>query len=276
MVRGELHSLDRLLDGPTFADELGGSALDNELMDMLGIRQFRVVPPQSAMSGVYGIYFFEEDAAEAIVRYTQRYRWVMEVVIKSGMSGRRRLMELGFPDEAIEFLDRIIPDSPEEMNPAVYQTLWKASDEEAYLNLALELQDRHRFTPREILNQNPELDEGDRGYVCQFVRQHLIESMDAVETRRHHHGGAGGDKISVDLDEEYRVTSDGQDVIPDIVSEYERLFMEKNHISLRLDEDGKKTQDPEDRNESYKDAQVATRHDDDVISFEQSDLSEFA
>lgn len=276
MVRGKLQSLDRLLGGPTFADELSGSAINEELMALLKINRFRIVPPRSAMSGVYGIYFFEDDTAEAIIRYTQRYRWVMEVVIKSGLSGERRLRKLGFPDAAVEFLNRIIPDAPENVNPVVYQILWKASDKEEYLNIALELQNKRKFTPREIVERNSELDEGDSGYFCQLIRQHLIESMDAVETQKRSHGGAGGDEISVDLDKEYRVTSVGEEAIPNIVSEYERLFINKEFGPLRLGEEEQESVQPEEEKEPYRDAQVATADNDDVVSLEQSNLSEFA
>lgn len=276
MVRGELQSLDRLLDGPAFADELSGSAIDKELMEMLGIQQFRIVPPRSAMSGVYGIYFFGEDAAEAIVRYAQRYRRVMEIIIKSGMSGERRLRKLGFPDAGIDFLESIIPDTPEGVNPVVYQMLWRATDKDEYLNIALELQNEREFIPIEIIERNPELDEDDCGYFRQFVRQHLIESMDAVETQKHHHGGAGGDKISIDIDEEYRVTSIGEDAIPNIVSEYERLFTNKEFEPLLPENEQREPTQAKDGRDPYENAQVATTKDDDVVSFEQSDLSEFA
>jgi hypothetical protein len=275
MVRGELQSLDRLLEGPTFADELSGSAIDEELMKILGINHFRIVPPRSAMGGVYGIYFFGYDTAEAIIRYSQRYRWVMEVVIRSGMSGERRLRSRGFPDAAIEFLGSIVPDAPKNVNPVVYQILWKAADKEEYLNIAIELQDERKFTPRKIIERNSELDEGDSGYFCQFIRQYLIESMNAVKTRRHSHGGAGGDEISVDLNNEYRVTSIGEEAIPDIVSEYERLFIDKELEPLRLGEEEQKSAQLEEKKEPYGDAQVATADNDDVISLEQSDLSEF-
>lgn len=275
MVRGELQSLDRLLDGPAFADELSGSAIDDELMEMLRINQFRIVPPKGAMSGVYGIYFFERDAAEAIIRYAQRYRWIMEVVIKSGMSGERRLRRLGFPDAAIDFLNDVIPNEPEKINPVVYQTLWKAADSEEYLDIAIELKGEQKFTPREIIERNPELGEDDTGYFCQFIRQHLIESMDAVETRRHHHGGAGGDEISVALDEEYQVTSLGSEAISDIISEYERLFLDEEFKPLRLGKAEKEPAQSEESKEPYEDAQVATGDNDDVISFVQCSLNEF-
>ena len=276
MVRGKLQSLDRLLGGPTFTDELNGSAIDEELMTLLGINYFRVVPPRSAMSGVYGIYFFEDNTAEAIIRYTQRYRRIMEVVIKSGMSGERRLRRLGFPNTAIEFLNRIIPDAPEDVNPVVYKILWKASDKKEYLNIALELQNKRKFTPREIVERNSELNGDDDGYFCQFIRQHLIESMDAVETKKHSHGGAGGDEISIDLDKEYRITSVGKEAIPDIISEYERLFINKEFGPLRLSEEKQESVQPEEEKGPYRDAQVATADDDDVVSLEQSNLSEFA
>lgn len=256
-------------------DELSESAIDEELMRLLEINHFRIVPPRSAMSGVYGIYFFDDDTAEAIIRYTRRYRRFMEIMIKSGLSGERRLRRVGFPDAAIEFLDNIIPNIPENINPVVYQTLWRASDKEEYLNIALELQNERKFKPREIVERNSELNEGDSGYFCQFIRQHLIESMDAVKKQRHSHGGAGGDKISVDLDKEYRVTSVGKEAIPDIVSEYERLFINKEFEPLQLEEEKQESAQPGEKKKPYRDAQVATADDDDVVSLKQSDLSEF-
>lgn len=275
MVRGDLQSLDRLLEGPAFADELNSAVIDEELMEMLDIKHFRIVPPRSAMSGVYGIYFLEDDAAEALIRYAQRYRWVVEVLIKSGMTGKERLLNIGLPEDAVRFLERIIPETPQGINPVVYQILWKASDKKAYLDIATELSNERKFVPREIIERNSELSESDQGYFCQFVRHHLIESMEAVRTRRHHQGGAGGDRISVDLDKEYRVTSTGENAIPDIISEYQRLFMDEDFAPLRIDEPAEPVDDSDESQDVYEDAEIATSEEDEVVSFEQSDLSEF-
>lgn len=277
MVRGDIHNLDGLLERPLFADELGNpNPLDGELMEILEINHFRIVPPKSAMEGVYGIYFFSHHVKEAIIRYAERYRWIFEILLRAGMRGEQILKGRGFTDEAIEFLREIVPNIENGINPVVYQILWDASDHEKYLDLASELQDEGKFTPREIIDRSDNLSQADIGCFHRFIRNYLIESMEAVRTKRHHHGGAGGDNISVDLDAEYHLTQIGEKAIPAILSEYERIFIDKGFEPLKTGRVQLPPREPSP--DPYADVQIATSDDDDVLAvdeYKQTSISDY-
>jgi hypothetical protein len=275
MVKGSLHQLDKLLEGPLFADEVGHpNPLDEELMEMLDIYSLRLIPAKSAMQGVYTIYFREKHLEEALIRYVRRYRWIFEILLRAGLKGEEQLSQQGLYEEEIEFLREIIP-TESEHNPIVYQILWKSKVHNKYIHLASELEGENKFIPQDIIDQSDKLASDDIGYFEQFVRCHLIESMESVRTRRHHHGGAGGDTISVDVESEYRLTTTGEEAIPAIVTEYERIFIEKNFEPLELKTSLEKDHSFE---HEYEDVQIATSEEDDVLGvedLEQAELDEY-
>lgn len=223
-----------LLEGPVFSDEIGWrSGLQTKTLDDVEYESLRIVPAKEAMSGVYSIYFRPQHRRWALVRYAQRYRWLVEIVLGRGLSGQQVLLRQGFREEDIAFLDEIVP--VPEYSPAVYEILWRAITEYAYVPLSRKLDEVETFVPSEIVREHPDLSMDDVGLLDQFLRRHLIQSEEAADQSRNGPNQTV-DTVSCDPETRYEKTSEGERAISAIVEEYERLVVAESYDPLRIPE----------------------------------------
>lgn len=230
-------SSEVLWDGPLFGDEIGwDKGLTPTLREQYELQSRRVVPAKSAMTGVVTIYFRPEHREWALVRYADRYRWIFLTLLGQGMSGEQRLLENGFSPDEIGFLYDIVPLPDESVSPAVYDILWRAAPFPAHIHVAGAIDGRQSFTPQEIIDAATEIDPEDAFVFERFVRCHLIERKGAG-THPNARANGPGNAISVELDATYQLTSEGEAAIPQILAEYERIFVEEAFEPLYINPD---------------------------------------
>jgi len=231
-----------LLDGPVFADELAGSTQQlQEFRATHDLDQRRLVPAKSAASGVHSVYFLPEHREWALVRLAKRYRWAVEIQLLRGMSGERQLLRTGFTAEDVGFLADILPEPPAAYSPVVYDVLWLAATTEEYVRLARAIRERGQFRPRDLLSATDGLDLEDVNYLTRFLRSHLVRESVARSSYTTMGSNPESGELTVDLDSQYEVTSDGGTSLEGIVEEYDRIFVQGAFDPLLVDPD----RDPE-------------------------------
>lgn len=234
MTGGLVQSEEVLWDGPLFADEVGWpSGITETLREQYELESRRVIPAKEAMEGVVSIYFRPVHREWALVRYARRYRWIFEILLRQGFAGERRLLDNGFTPEDVEFLMAIVPDTAEQISPAVYEILWRSAPYPVYITIVAAISNRSKFTPAKIIKQTSDIDGSDEFVFERLIRSHLIERA-----------GSGGaptsprerteNTISVELEERYQPTSEGMDALPIIVSEHQRIFERAEFEPLQI------------------------------------------
>lgn len=224
--------------GPLFADEIGWAPpVTQRLVDTydLSRRNIRF----RGGSGIYTIYFPMDTLEAALIRYADRYRGLIEVVLRRGLAGERMLLQQGWYEDEIDYLLNIIPEPVQRFNPAVYELLWRSLAFEEYLAIVevLNRGDKRRiqFTPADLA-QAAGLEDAGSGYFTAFLRRNLIKSVESyrieesMQTRR-----SRGDSVQLDPQERYRLTEMGERVVQGVLSEHSRLFEARSYAPLRAD-----------------------------------------
>jgi hypothetical protein len=220
-------------EGPLFRDEIGWTqSIDQQSVDRYdlsrrGIR-FR------GSSGLHIIYFPLETLEAALIRFSHRYRGVIEVIIRRGLSGERMLLQQGWYEDEVDYIRDCIPDPKTEYNPAVYELLWKSLTYEEYLGI-IEVLDRHHeaFIPADLA-EAAGLDHDGSGFFSTFIRSNLIGKVDRETTTRAR-GRNKSTSIDTVPDEEYLLTDQGKKVIEGALSEHDRLFESESYAPLDAD-----------------------------------------
>jgi len=215
-----------LWEGPLFADEIAWpGGITDALVEQYDLDARRLVLAKEANKGVCSIYFRVEHWQEALIRYADRYRPLLELILRQGLSGERRLLQQGWLDEDIDFLFEIIPGLEQnEHSPVVYKLVLQSLTIPVYIDIAQALQGKSRFTPQEVLEQVAGVDTDDAGLFNPFIRHHLIETTESMKGSDHYRGKRQSTKIGTALDKEYRLTSEGNDAIPAVAAVYEAMI----------------------------------------------------
>lgn len=224
-----------VLEGPVFRDELKRSPV--ALIEGNRADSLRIVPAKSAASGVCSIYFRPEHRNWALVRLAKRYRWVFEVQLNRGMSGKQQLLRQGFTPDDMEFLYDIVPAPPTKYNPIVYDMLWLIATYEEYMILTKAINERRTFTPKELLRSIPDIDQSDTGFFTRFLRSHLIEPVSNEPRTRHGPSRMSTIERQIDMEKRYEVTSDGVSALEGIIAEHERIFEKRDFAPLLINSD---------------------------------------
>lgn len=221
-----------LLEGPLFADELKTQPQNFRAKHEL--HTLRLVPSKSGASGVYAIYFLPEHRQWALVRLATRYRALFEVQLLRGMSGEQQMIRQEFTSDDLAFLWDILPLPAKEYNPVVYDILWKANSHEEYGIIAREIAARKTFVPKVILQSTAELTVDDDGFFIPFIRSHLIRPKIGASANKRRNSNPRKSNVSIDIEAEHELTSEGREALSGIVAEYERLFEEEEFEPLLI------------------------------------------
>lgn len=214
-----------LWEGPLFADEIAWpGGITDTLVEQYDLDARRLVLAKEANKGVCSIYFRVEHWQQALIRYAHRYRPLLELILRQGLSGERRLLQQGWIEEDIDFLFHIIPRLDQnEHSPVVYKLVLQSLTMPVYLDIAQALQEKLRFTPEEVLEEVAGVDTNDDGLFNPFIRHHLIETTESTRGSDRYRGKQSSTKIGTALDKEYRLTSEGKDAIPAVAAVYEDM-----------------------------------------------------
>lgn len=215
-----------LWDGPLFADEIAWpGGITDDLVERYDLDARRLVLAKEANKGVCSIYFRREHWRRALVRYAQRYRAPLELILRQGLSGERRLLQQGWIEADVDFFYEIIPGLDEnEHSPVVYKIVLTSLTIPEYLDIARALEGRIRFKPISVLKQVEGIDESDEGLLNPFIRHHLIETAKSKTESVKNRGKHTSTTIGTALDEKYLLTTEGKEAIPAIPDVYERMI----------------------------------------------------
>lgn len=215
-----------LWDGPLFADEIAWpGGITDDLVERYELDGRRLVLAKEANKGVCSIYFRREHWEAALIRYAHRYRAPLELILRQGISGERRLFQQGWLEADVDLFYEIIPGLDEnEHSPVVYKIVVTSLTIPEYLDIARALEGRVRFEPKSVLEQVEDLDESDGGLFNPFIRHHLIETAESKTKSVKNRGKHTSTTIGAALDEEYVLTAEGKEAIPAIPAVYERMI----------------------------------------------------
>ncbi|MFC6720277.1 hypothetical protein [Halobacteriaceae bacterium SHR40] len=229
----ETYPVSILNEGPAFSDEIEGTT--QTIQAEFGgqpVESIYLVPTKSAAKGVYKIYFLPKDRQWALVRLARRYRWLLEIQLLRGMSGEQQLLGQDLTGEDLEFLLDIIPSPREDYSPVVYDMLWVAAAFDEYLELAKVMHGRSEFTPKEVVADADGVTVEEIGLFTKFLRRHLIEPVDNEPKKRHGPSSSQTVELSINPEESYKLTSEGENAIEGIVTEYERILVDQQFEPL--------------------------------------------
>lgn len=211
-----------LLEGPLFRDEL--ETQPQYFSRMHDVDRLRLVPSKSAANGVYTVYFVPDHRQWALVRLANRYRGLFEIQLQRGMSGEHQLLGQGFTSADIDFLRDILPRPPKQCSPVVYDMLWLVATYDEYLHLAESILARETFVPRDVLRSTDGVSADDGGFFVRFHRSHFIRRSRSDAEPVGRRSDSERSDISVDLDEKFETTDDGEEALEDLLAEHDRIF----------------------------------------------------
>jgi hypothetical protein len=223
-----------LKSGPLFGDEIGWSGgINKQIADKYNLARRGIRFRGGA--GVYTIYTPSPKLEAALIRYLHRYRSLVEVILRRGLSGERMLLQQGWYEDELDYLFEQLPEHDNDFSPVVYELLWKSITYEEYLSIIEVLNRRERFSPVAIA-EAVGLKDGGRGFFKTFVRRNLVMSADRRQSeQREYTTRSGSDSIRLEPHTDYFLTEYGSDAVAGVIAEHQRLFEGDAKPKLDLD-----------------------------------------
>lgn len=215
-----------LWEGPLFADEVGWApSISSDLIDRYELRSRRIILGKAANKGVTSIYFRPPHHEPALIRYANRYRPLIELLLRQGLSGEERLINQGWMPEEIDYFYEIIPGlGSNEYSPIVYRLVQQSLTTPKYLDLAELIEGRSRFKPSDLSLASSKIDKSDLSLLGLFIRHHLIEKIDSSNQTVKSRGKRTATTTGVETEAEYVLTPQGKESIPAMLSVYDRVI----------------------------------------------------